>query len=99
MNIETQLLDRYTTPYSIYINGAINMLLKLRQHFLLNESYPNQTVSKEDKVINKAIFDLILSSKSNMEYFLTEKYEIRLKDHKYDKRGKLISCTAYYLLT
>lgn len=50
----------------------------------------------EDKVITKAILDLIMSSKENVDRFLMEQYEIRLTDHERDKKGKLVKCRAYF---
>lgn len=78
-----------------YIRGARKMLLRLREHGLCNEPYDLKT-TKEDAVLNKAILDLILSSKENVDRFLMEEYEIRLTDHEKDKKGKLIKCRAYF---
>jgi hypothetical protein len=80
---------------ALYVKGAREMTLKLRQHLLLDEPGKPKTTA-EDKVINKAIIDLILSSLENTERFLIGEVEIHLKDHKYDKKRKLISCTAYF---
>lgn len=81
-----------------YINGARMMLLRLREHQLCEEPHIGDTrkVTQEDKVINKAVLDLILSSKKNVDHFLSEQYEIRLTDHEKDKKGKLIKCRAYF---
>lgn len=81
-----------------YIRGAREMLLRLREHFLCEEPHPHEArkVTAEDKVINKAILDLILSSKESVDRFLMEEYEIRLTDHQRDKKGKLIKCRAYF---
>lgn len=78
-----------------YIKGAREMLLRLREHGLCDEPH-DYRVSKEDKITNKAILDLLLSSKENVDRFLMEKYEIRLTDHERDKKGKLIKCRAYF---
>lgn len=88
-------LRQFIIPWSIYISGARDMLLRLRHAYLLDETHETKTTS-EEKVINKAIIDFVLSSKQNMDDFLTEHYEIRLTDHQYDKRGKLIKCRAYF---
>lgn len=91
-------LRRHLIPWGIYIDGARNMLLKLRDHQLLEEPHTGSArkVTNDDKVINKAIIDLILSSKDNIDRFLTEQYEIRLTDHEKDKKGKLIKCRAFF---
>lgn len=78
-----------------YIRGAREMLLRLREHGLCNEPHDFKT-SKDDAVINKAILDLILSSKENVDRFLMEQYEIRFTDHERDKKGKLVKCRAYF---
>lgn len=88
-------LRKYIVPWSIYINGARDMALKMRQHLLIDEA-GNPKSDRNDKVANKAVVDLILSSKENTERFLMEEYEIRLTDHEKDKKGKLVKCRAYF---
>lgn len=78
-----------------YIKGAREMLLRLRDHMLCEEPHDHK-VSNEEKVMNKVILDLVLSSKENVDRFLMEEYEIRLTDHERDKKGKLIKCRAYF---
>lgn len=75
------------------------MLLRLREQFLCEEPHPGDArkVTSEDKVRNKAVLDFILSSKENVDRFLTGVYEIRLTDHERDKRGKLVKCRAYFV--
>ena len=84
--------------WSWYMRGARMMLLRLREHLLTDEPHPNgaKKVTADDKVINKAILDLILSSKENIDRFLMEQYDIRLTDHEKDKKGKLVKCRAYF---
>ena len=91
-------LRKYIVPWGIYIDGARAMLLKLREHLLLEEPHQGDArkVTKDDKIINKAIIDLILSSKDNIDRFLMGEYEIRLTDHEKDKKGKLVKCRAYF---
>lgn len=82
-----------------YIKGARDMLLKLRDHFLCEEPHPNLDVvrrPREDKIYNKAILDLIMSSKDNISHFLLEEYEIKFTDHERDKKGKLVKCRAFF---
>lgn len=84
--------------WSWYMKGARDMLLKLRDSYLTEEPHPRTEgkVTKEDRIINKACIDLILSSKDNAYRFLTEEYEIHLTDHERDKKGKLVKCRAYF---
>ncbi|MCM1022281.1 MAG: hypothetical protein NC403_08765 [Muribaculaceae bacterium] len=91
-------IRRYLVPWGIYIDGARAMLLMLREHLLLEEPHSGvaRKVTADDKVINKAIIDLILSSKDKTDLFLMGEYEIRLTDHEKDKKGKLIKCRAYF---
>lgn len=95
--VDSQYLRRLNI-WAWYINGARTMLLKLREHLLCEEphQYDARNVTKDDKVINKATLDLIISSKENVDRFLSEAYEIRITDHKLDKKGNLISCRAYF---
>ena len=101
-NIKQQIEEpdgvrKYLIPWGIYIDGARNMLLQLRNHLLLDEPKQGIKRTSEERIINKAIIDLILFSKDNTDRFLTEGYdEIRLTDHKRDKKGKLVSCRAYF---
>ncbi len=90
-------LKKYLIPHSIYIDGARDMLLRLRDYLLLEEPHVNGKVTADGKIYNKAIFDLLLSSKDNTDMFLTQGYdEIRFTDHERDKKGKLIKCRAYF---
>lgn len=84
--------------WAVYIAGARMMLLKLRQHLLCDEPHLNLQYKQkaEDKVYNKAILDLILSSKDNVYRFLMEGYEIRFTDLERNKKGKLVKCRAYF---
>lgn len=80
--------------YGAYLHGMRIILLHLRDRFLCDES--NGKSKKEEKIYNKAIFDLIMSSTINLERFVDEEYEIRFTDHEWDKKGKLKSCRAYF---
>lgn len=83
--------------WSWYIRGARDMILRLREHLLLDESHPEcLKVTKDDKIINKAVIDMLLQDKRNIDFFLSGAYEIRLKDHEKDKKGKLVKCTAFF---
>lgn len=74
------------------------MLLRLREHLLCEEPHPGLQFKPkpEDKIYNKAILDLIVSSKDNVDRFLMEEYEIRFTDHERDKKGRLVKCRAYF---
>lgn len=84
--------------WSWYIKGAMHMLLRLREMFLLEEPHPGDAkkVTADDKVRNRAIIDLVLKSKTSVDYFLVEAYPIKLTDHERDKKGRLVKCRACY---
>ncbi len=84
--------------WACYTEGARMMLLHLREYFLCEEPHPGDArkITAEDKIINKAILDLIMSSKENIDRFLMEQYKIRLTDHEKDKKGKLVKCRAFF---
>lgn len=89
-------LRKYLVPNSIYCDGAIAMLLRLREYSVLEEPHSNGKSKAEDKIYNKAIIDMLLSSKDNIERFLFEDFdEIRFSDHQRDKKNKLVKCKAY----
>lgn len=68
------------------------MLLKLRDHSLTGDA----PTKAEDRIYNKALIDLLLSSKEAIDRFLMEEYEIRFTDHQRDKKGKLTKCRACF---
>lgn len=84
--------------WACYTEGARMMLLRLREYFLCEEPHPGDArkVTAEDKVINKAILDLIMTDKRNVDRFLMQEHEIRITDHEKDKKGKLVKCRAYF---
>ncbi len=82
--------------WSWYIDGARTMLRLLRDNLLCEEPH-NTKVTKDERIYNKAILDLIMDSKDNVDKFLSQNYdEIRYTDHERDKKGKLIKCRAYF---
>lgn len=87
---------RKLNDWAWYIKGARDMLVKLRDCFLCEEPHPESTAKAERKIYNKAILDLIVKSKANIDYFLMEKYGISFTDHERDKKGKLVKCRAYF---
>ncbi len=84
--------------WSWYIDGARTMLLRLRDYHLCDEAKPKSyPKDKDEKIYNKAILDLIIDSKDNVDRFLSQDYdEIRFTDLERDKKGKLIKCRAYF---
>lgn len=95
---DPNLLRKNIFLYDLYLQGARDMVLKLREHLLLEEPHPGDArkVTMDDKVINKATVDLILSSKTNCDRFLMEEFEIHLTDHEKDRKGKLVKCRAFF---
>ena len=89
---------RHLHIWSWYMKGAREMLLRLREYFLTDEPHTRREgkVTAEDRVMNRALLDLILSSKQNVERFLLEEYEMRFTDHERDKKGRLVKCRAYF---
>lgn len=86
---------RKLNDWAWYIKGARDMLVMLRKHCLCDEPHYESTRA-QDKIYNKAILDLIVKSKANIDYFLMEKYGISFTDHERDKKGKLVKCRAYF---
>lgn len=84
--------------WSWYIDGARTMLLRLREYCLCDEPKPKDYgKGKDHQVYQKAILDLIMDSKDNVDRFLSQDYdEIRYTDHERNKKGKLIKCRAYF---
>lgn len=80
---------RRVQQYSAYLQGA----MAATEAFV--KCFPQITKGK-DAPYNKAIIELSISSKRNMDLFLTGEYEIRFRNHKNDRRGKCIECEAYF---
>ena len=80
---------RRVQQYSAYLQGARSAT----EAFV--KCFPQITKGK-DAPYNKAIIELALSSKRNMDLFLTGEYEIRFRNHKNDRRGQCIECEAYF---
>lgn len=80
---------RRVQQYSAYLQGAMAATESIVKRF------PQITKGK-DAPYNKAIIELAISSKRNMDLFLTGEYEIRFRNHKNDHRGKCIECEAYF---
>lgn len=80
---------RRVQQYSAYLQGA----MAATEAFV--KCFPQITEGK-DAPYNKAIIELALSSKRNIDLFLSGEYEIRFRNHKNDRRGKCIECEAYF---
>ena len=72
--------------WSAYMQGARRAFLYVMEH---GDDYDN-------KVYRDAVFRLITSDLRYMGMFLTESHDICYRNHKRDKKGKLISCDAYF---
>lgn len=92
--------------YGAYLSGAVAMLLRLRDARLTLEEHitggnhkakDKLKVTSELKVCNKAILDLLLKDKLNIERFLEGGYIINFADPEKDKKGKLIKCRACFV--
>ena len=85
-------------PASLYeesfeLIGARKMLLRLRDSYSIKWL---RRCDKDDAVYEKAELDLILSSQDNTRHFLCGDYRIHYRNHKRDKKGKLIKVEAYF---
>ena len=77
--------------WSLTIGGAMQLLAKLHDDNV--NLLP--MMGKESKVYSEALYKA-LSNMDGMYDFLCGK-ELRFKDHKQDKKGKLLSCVAYFV--
>lgn len=72
------------------MHGAIQLLRKLQDEKV--NLLP--TMGKESRIYSDALYKA-LSDLKGMQDFLEGK-ELRFKDHQRNKKGKLISCVAYF---
>ena len=77
--------------WSLTIGGAIQLLTKLHDDNV--NLLP--MMGKDSKVYSEALYKA-LSNMDGMYDFLCGK-ELRFKDHKQNKKGKLLSCVAYFV--
>lgn len=75
--------------YGAYLLGAQMAAEKLIPYVM-------QNYRGDDKVYIKAELDMITSSKRNMQLWL-DGTEIRYRNHKRNKKGKLESCKCYFV--
>ena len=80
--------------WSERMQGAREMLIKLYEND--NMILPIGVKRSEDRVYTKAIVNLLAIDLSNIqEYFLGT--NIGFRNHVRDKKGKLLSCEAYFV--
>ena len=80
--------------WSNRMQGAREMLIKLYEND--NMILPIGVKRSEDRVYTKAIVNLLAIDLRNIqEYFLGT--NIGFRNHVRDKKGKLLSCEAYFL--
>lgn len=80
--------------WSNRMQGAREMLIKLYENDKM--ILPLAVKRSEDRVYTKAIVNLLASDLKNVqEYFLGT--NIGYRNHVRDKKGKLISCEAYFI--
>lgn len=72
--------------WSAYMQGARRAFLYVMEH---EHDYDNN-------IYRDAVFRLITSDLRYMGMFLTESHTICFRNHKRDKKGKLVSCEAYF---
>lgn len=75
--------------YGAYLQGARQTAEKLIPYVM-------QNYRGDDKVYIKAELDLMTSSKRNMQLWL-DGTQMRYRNHKQDKKGKLESVEAYFI--
>ena len=80
--------------WSERMQGAREMLIKLYEDD--NMILPLGVKRSEDSVYTKAIVNLLASDLKNVQEYLLGT-NIGFRNHIRDKKGKLISCEAYFL--
>ena len=81
---------QYLYPWSERLHGAIQLLQRLKDGNV--NLLPS--IGKDSKIYSNALYSAISDIKG-MQDFLEGK-EIHFKDHQMNKKGKLISCVAYF---
>ena len=82
---------QYLHPWSERLHGAIQLLQMLKDENV--NLLPS--MGKDSKIYSNALYSAI-SDIRGMQDFLEGK-EIHFKDHQMNKKGKLISCVAYFI--
>jgi len=76
--------------YGAYYSGALASAMKIIDELKANKP------RGEDWIYKQAEWDLITKSKRNMQLFL-DGQEVRFRNHKRNKKGKLESCECYFV--
>lgn len=79
----------HITPYGIRLLAIKQVLNRL-----LDDSYFD-CHKKEDVIYNKAIIKLCISDSRASDEFMAGGNDFRLRSHKRDNKGKLVSVEAY----
>lgn len=80
--------------WSNRMQGAREMLIKLYEND--NMILPLGVKRSEDRVYTKAIVNLLASDLNNVQEYLLGT-NIGFRNHVRDKKGKLLSCEAYFV--
>ena len=80
--------------WSNRMQGAREMLIKLYENE--NMILPLGVKRSEDMVYTKAIVNLLISDLKNVQEYLLGT-NIGFRNHVRDKKGKLVSCEAYFV--
>lgn len=80
--------------WSNRMQGAREMLIKLYEDD--NMILPLGVKRSEDRVYTKAIVNLLASDLKNVQEYLLGT-NIGFRNHVRDKKGKLVSCEAYFI--
>ena len=80
--------------WSNRMQGAREMLVKLYEDD--NMILPLGVKRSEDRVYTKAIVNLLISDLRNVQEYLIGT-DIGFRNHVRDKKGKLMSCEAYFM--
>ena len=80
--------------WSERMQGAREMLIKLYEENMM--IMPVRVKRSEDRVYTKAIVNLLASDLRNVQEYLIGT-NIGFRNHVRDKKGKLMSCEAYFV--
>ena len=80
--------------WSERMQGAREMLIKLYEENMM--IMPVRVKRSEDRVYTKAIVNLLASHLKNIQEYLLGT-NIGFRNHVRDKKGKLMSCEAYFV--
>ena len=80
--------------WSERMKGAREMLIKLYEENMM--IMPVRVKRSEDRVYTKAIVNMLASDLKNVHEYLLGT-NIGFRNHVNDKKGKLISCEAYFV--